>query len=159
MTVVDHGPDLPALELTPTAAYAAAAHVKQLLEPPQKAFDEMGSIEGIAHAPDLDGRGNKIIKIRARLTGDDLTCRLSGQALAEVEARHIGDLWKDCRVLVHGVIRYKAFGQPSRIDATQIRFFRPNSDLPSIEDIQDTEFTGGKRTEEYLASIRDGRIN
>jgi hypothetical protein len=158
-TIVDHGPDLPTLELTPAVAYAAAAHVKKILEPPPKAFDEIGSIEGIAHGPDLDGWGNRIMKVRVRLTGDDITCRLSGQALSEVEARHVGDLWKDCRVEVHGIIHYKALGQPSRIDAERIRFLRASSDLPSVEEIQDEDFTGGMSTEDYLASLRDGRLN
>ena len=59
---------------------------------------EIGAIEGIAHGPDTDGWGNKIIKVRARLTGDDITCRLYGQALAEVEARQVRDLLENCRV-------------------------------------------------------------
>jgi hypothetical protein len=108
-TTVDHGLDLPVLDLTPSSAYAGAAHVKRILDPPQKAFNEIGSIEGIAHGPDKDGRGNKIIKVRARLTGDDITCRLSGQALEEVEARQIRDILENCRVLVHGTIHYRAF--------------------------------------------------
>lgn len=158
-TTVDYGPELPALELTPTAAYAAAAHVKSILEPPLTSYNELGSIEGVAHGPDLDGWGNRIIKIRVRLTGDDLTCRLSGDALKQVEARHVGDLWKDCRVLVHGVIHYKGLGLPSRIDANEIRFFRTDGELPSLEEIQDEYFTGGVRSEEYLAGLRDDRFN
>ena len=70
--------------LTPTSAYAASVYVEKLLRPEPKTFDEIGSIEGIAHAPDLDGWGNRTIQIRLRLTGDDLTCRLFGQALKAV---------------------------------------------------------------------------
>jgi hypothetical protein len=158
-TTIEYGQELPALELSPGVAYAAAAHVRSILQPPPKTYDEIGSLEGTAHGPDVDGWGNRIIKIRVRLTGDDVTCRLAGAALREVESRQIGDLWKDCRVQVHGVIHYKALGQPSRIDGNQIRFLRASGELPTLEEIQNEEFTGGLRTEDYLAGLRDGRLN
>jgi hypothetical protein len=158
-TTVDYGPDLPALELTPAAAYVAAANVRTILNPPPATFQELGAVEGIAHGPDLDGWGNRIIKIRLRLTGDDLTCRLSGDALRQVEMRRVGDLWKDCRVIVHGLIYYRGLGLPNRIDGNKIRFFRNNSDLPSVEDIQDEDFTGGVKSEDYLENLHDGTPN
>jgi hypothetical protein len=158
-TTIEYGDGLPELALTPASAYAAAAYVRKILEPISKTFDEIGSVEGIAHGPDLDGWGNRIVKIRVRMTGDDLTCRLFDQALKAVEDRHVGDLWKDCRVEAHGIIHYKALGVPSRIDATTIRFLRPSSELPNVEDILDEEFTGGMTTEDYLTALRDGELN
>lgn len=155
-TAVDYGHDLPAMNLNRGNAYAAASFVQQILRPPAKAYKEIGSIEGIAHGFDKDGRGYPVLKIRHRLTGDDINCRLSGQALQEIEMRHVGDVLGDCRVHLSGVIHFKAVGKISRVDADNVRFLRKRSELPDLDDILDEGFTGGLRSEDYLERLRNG---
>ncbi|MGH6822227.1 MAG: hypothetical protein ACRECP_01360 [Methylocella sp.] len=89
-TGIDYGPGLPSMSINRAKAYAAAAHIQQILKPPNKVYTEIGSIEGIAHGFDKDERGSPYLKIRDRLTGEDFKCRLVGQALQEIKACKIG---------------------------------------------------------------------
>jgi len=138
---------------------SAVAHVQQILKPPAKVYTEIGSIEGIAHGFDKDARGFLNLKIRHRLMGDEINCRLSGQALQEIIARQIGDFLRNCRVQLSGTIHFKALGRISRMDANTIRFLRSRGELPDIDDIQDENFTGGLSSEEYLERIRNGDLS
>lgn len=158
-TGIEYGLGLPSMELNRGSAYAAAAAVREILNPPAKPYRELGSVEGIAHGFDRDGWGNPILKIKHRLSGNDVTCRLFGQALDDIEKRHVGDLLRGCRVQLTGEIHFKALGKISRVDAKTVRFLRPSHELPSIEDILDEKFTGGARSEEYIERLRDGSLN
>jgi hypothetical protein len=158
-TIVDHGAGLPIMELDRSKAYAAMANVRQLLKPQPKAYDETGSIEGIAHGFDRDGWNNPVLKVKHRATGEDLTCRLTGQALEEIEKRQVGEIWRNSRVLLYGTIHFKAPGRIHRIDANRIRFLRNSNDLPSLDDVTDPDFTGGLSSEEYLVRLRNGSLS
>lgn len=158
-TIVDYGPDLPKMSLTPGSAYAAASNVKRILSPPLKVYKEIGSVEGVAHGFDRDGWGNPVLKIKHRMTSDEVTCRLSGQALAEIEARRVGELWRNCRVQLYGTIHFRGIGRISRVDAYEVRFLRGRSELPDVDDILDESFTGGLRSEDHLERIRNGDLS
>jgi hypothetical protein len=54
-TIIDHGPGLPALDITPAVARAAAANVRRILAPKAKPYDELGSIEGNVQRIERDG--------------------------------------------------------------------------------------------------------
>lgn len=158
-TSVDYGPGLPGMTLNRGNAYAAAAYVHEILKPPPKVYKELGSVEGVAHGFDKDGWGYPVLKIRHRLTGDEINCRLSGQALQEIEARRVGDIWRSCRVQLYGTIHFKALGLMSRMEAHMIRFLRSRTELPDIEEILDGNFTGGLRSEDYLERVRNGDLS
>jgi hypothetical protein len=51
-TLIDHGPDLPVMDLTPGIARAAAANTRAVLTPKAKPYKELGSIEGNAQRID-----------------------------------------------------------------------------------------------------------
>jgi len=155
-TGIDYGLGLPSMSVN---RVSAVAHVQQILKPPAKVYTEIGSIEGIAHGFDKDARGFLNLKIRHRLMGDEINCRLSGQALQEIIARQIGDFLRNCRVQLSGTIHFKALGRISRMDANTIRFLRSRGELPDIDDIQDENFTGGLSSEEYLERIRNGDLS
>ena len=155
-TDIDYGPGLPRANLTRGTAQTAAGHVQQLLKPPPKAYQEIGSIEGVAHGFDRDGWGYPLLRVRHRMTGDEISCRVSGQALEEIEARRVGEVWRNRRVQLYGTIYFKGLGHISRIEATLVRFLRTRSELPDVDDIQDETFTGGLSSEDYLEAIRNG---
>jgi hypothetical protein len=155
-TVVDYGPDLPKLELTPLIAREAAANTRGVLRPPERPYKEQGSVEGTARGIDRDGWGHLILWIHHRLTGDEVKCFISGQAEGELGDHKIRDVWRNRRVQVYGTLHFKGLGKLNYIDAVGVRFLRDRSDLPSVEDILDPDFTGGIRSEEYLARLRDG---
>lgn len=155
-TEIDYGSDLPSVRLTRVSASAAASNVKRILTPPPKSYTEIGSVEGTTFGFDRDGWGHHILKIRLRMTGDEINCRLNGQALHEVEIRRVGEIWKNSRIQLYGTIFYKALGKVSRVDGRRIRFLRGRDQLPTIDEIQDEGFTNGKTTETYLEGLRDG---
>jgi hypothetical protein len=155
-TVVDFGDELPKLELTPRVAKEAAANTRSVLTPPDKPYTELGSVEGTARSVDRDGRGRLILYIHSRLTGEEVKCVVFGDAADDLGEHQIRDVWRGRRIQVYGTLHYKGLGKLQQVEATGIRFLRDRSDLPGVEDIVDPNFTGGLRSDEYLARQRDG---
>jgi hypothetical protein len=155
-TVVDFGDDLPKLEITPSVAREAAANTRSVLYPPERPYKEQGSVEGTARTIDRDGWGHLILRIREQLTGEDVKCFVTGDAEMVIGDHQIRDVWRNRRVQIYGLLHYKGLGKLGHVDATRVRFLRDRSDLPGIDDIVDPDFTGGLRSEDYLARIRDG---
>ena len=155
-TIIDFGPDLPRLELTPPDARVGTANVNTILSPTDRPYKELGAIEGIAKSTDRDGRGRLLFWIHVRLTGDDVKCFVSGEAERELGEHQIREVWRARRVMVYGTLHYKGLGKLNYIDAIRVKFLRDRSELPTIEEIIDPDFTGGIRSEDYLARLRDG---
>ncbi len=158
-TFINHGPDLPALELTPPVARAAMGFAKAALTPPEQPYTELGSIEGAARTIDQDGHGRLILRVQERLTGEDVKCIVTGKARDELGEHQVRDIWHNRRVRVYGTLRFKGRGRLQQVDATMVRFLRDRSDFPDVADILDPDFTGGLSSEEYLERIRDGRLS
>jgi hypothetical protein len=155
-TIVDSGDDLPKLEITPTVAREAAANTRSVLYPPERPYKEQGSIEGAARGIERDGWGRLVLWIHARLTGEEIKCFVSGDAETVIGDHKIRDVWRNRRIQVYGLLHYKSLGKLTHIEATRVRFLRERADLPSVDDIIDPSFTGGMRSEDYLAKVRDG---
>jgi hypothetical protein len=155
-TIIDFGPGLPRLELTPPVARVGTVNVSAILTPTDKPYKELGAIEGIAKSFERDGRGRLLFWIHVRLTGDDVKCFASGEAENELGGHLIREVWRGRRVQVYGTLNYKGIGKLSHIEAIRVRFLRDRSELPTVEDILDPDFTGGLRSEDYLARLRDG---
>jgi hypothetical protein len=155
-TVVDFGSDLPKLEITTSVARTAAANTRSVLHPPERPYKEQGSIEGTARSIDRDIRGRLILWIRDQLTGEDVKCFVTGEAEVILGDHKIRDVWRNRRIQVYGLLQYKGLGKLNYIETTRVRFLRDRADLPSLDDIIDPNFTGGMRSEDYLARIRDG---
>jgi hypothetical protein len=155
-TVLDYGPDLPRLEITPPVARAALNNTHKVLRPDERQYEELGSIEGYAKKIETDGYGRHLLWVHHRLTGEDIKCVMTGDAFLELEKHRIGDVWKGRRVQVYGRLHYKGLGRLSSAEALSFRFLRERNELPDIDDIQDTNFTGGQRSEDYLARLWNG---
>lgn len=138
------------------AARTAAANTKSILTPPDRPYKEIGSVEGIARATERDGFNRLILRIHERLTGEDLKCIVRGEAEDTLGERQIKDIWRNRRVRVYGTLHYKGLGRLSQVEATKLKFLRDRVDLPDVDDITDVDFTGGARSEDYLARLRDG---
>jgi hypothetical protein len=155
-TRIDYGPELPALDITPTVARIAANNTRNALTPKAKPYKELGSIEGNAQSIERDGFGRRILWVRYRLTGDSIKCVVSGEAERELEHHQIKDVWRYRRVQVYGMLYYKGLGILKEVEAIRVRFLRDRTELPSVDDILDPDFTGGMKSEDYLARLRDG---
>jgi hypothetical protein len=155
-TVIDYGAGLPGLAVTTPVARRAAANVRSVLAPQARPYKELGSIEGNAQSVERDGYGRRILWVKYRLTGEIVKCTVTGDAVRELEGHQIKDIWRYRRVQVHGMLHYRGIGDLREVDAIEIRFLRERSELPTIDDIIDPNFTGGIRSEDYLARLRDG---
>ena len=157
LTVVEvAGEEAPAIELQPSTARVAARNAMEVLSPVARPYKEIGSVEGYFESVSLDGFGRRLLHIKHRLTGDDVKCIVAGDAEREMALREIGDVWRKRRVSVFGTIHYKALGRISQVEASKVRFLRDRGELPDVDDIIDRNFTGGMRSEDYLAKLRDG---
>jgi len=159
LSEVDFGPGIGQVTVTPTIARSAAKNTELALKPVEKPYSELGSIEGVAHGVDVDGRGRRLLNVRHRLTGENVKCILHGRALDAIGHHTIGDVYKGLRVRVQGTIRYKSLGRITQIEATDVLFAVPRDQLPTLDDILDEGFTGGLRSEDYLERLRDGRLS
>jgi len=147
------------LDVTTPVAHRAAKNTRFVLQPPNKPYEEIGSIEGFAKSIDTDGYGRQLLWVKHRLTGEVVKCIATGSALSELESHKIGDVWRGRRIQVYGTLYFKGLGQLSHMDATRIKFLRDRAELPDIEEILDERFTGGLRSEDYLDRIRHGKAS
>ena len=160
LTKIDYGPEIgPPIEITPSVARTAIAHVTAVRKPKEKPYRELGSLEGFLKGIDRDGFGHAIIYVKLRLNGEEVKCFVSETAEAEVECHQIGDVWKNRRVRVVGTIHYKSLGRIAKVVTDVVQFLRGRDELPSASDIVDKDFTGGMGSEEYLEKLRNGELS
>jgi len=155
-TMIDHGAELPALDITTTVAREAVANTRSVLTPKAAPYRELGSIEGNVQSIERDGFGRRIMHVRHRLTGDSIKCTVSGEAEKELESHQIKEIWRFRRVQVYGMLHYKGLGNLKEVEAIRVRFLKDRSELPTVDDILDHDFTSGMRSEDYLAKLRNG---
>lgn len=149
------------LVITPRIAEAAIA----ALEPPavpieavageSRRHEEMGTIEGILIEVGHE-YNQPAIKIRDRLTGNEVWCRVSEQWRDRVaHEANFNDVWQHRRVRVRGRIQYRGnyivriYAQD--IDPVSVR-------RVDVDEIKDENFTGGLSVVEYLEKFREGEI-
>lgn len=145
--------------ITNTTARQTASAVRSILYPIEKPYEELGSIEGFYAGLEQDGYGRAIIWIKHRITGDKIKCVLSDAARDEVNEHKAGEILSGRRVAVSGRIEYRSLGRVREVKADKVRLLRTRAQLPTLDDIQDPDFTGGLLSEEYLARLRDGRLS
>lgn len=157
--VVDYGGDLPTLSLTPQIVAPATKNIETILAPDSKLYVEIGSVEVFVLGVSVGGWGKRLLSVRSRLTGDEFDRTVSDEAANEIEARQIGDIWRNLRAELRGKIHYRSLGRIKKVEAQGIRFFRPRDDLPDIGDIRDENFTGGPQSEDFLERVRRGELS
>jgi hypothetical protein len=136
---------LNALERTELEEQAAEADLSRT---------ENGSIEGEI-TDTTTHYGHPAIKIRERLTKDEITVTLS-RDLAERAGRvhNWSEVWAGKRVLVTGEISYGKTGAISRVFARDIQTIDPEP--LRFEDIANPNFTAGRSIAEHLESLWSG---
>jgi hypothetical protein len=158
--VVDYGDDEPTLEVKPDLARSAGKIINKILKPTPKAYRELGSVEGYFRAAEIDGHHRPLIWIKHRLTGSEVKCVISSEDMKlRMASAHIGDVWKRRRLLLTGIVYYKALGKIDYVEAEDFRLLRQRHELPSVDDILDETFTNGMKTEDYLEKLRNGEIH
>ncbi len=159
LTKITYGAGLPTIEINPLMGRSATANVNAVRKPKEKPYREIGSIEGSLQRVERDGYGRPLLFVKLRIDGDTVKCIARGEAKADVERHEIGDIWKNQRVRVFGMIHYKSIGRITQIESDSVQFLRGRHELPSADDIIDSDFTGGLGTEEYLERLRSGELS
>lgn len=154
-TRIDYGDGLPDLDITYQVARTGMANTRSVLAPKAAPYKELGSIEGNAQRIDRDGHGRRVLYVRYRLNGETIKCLVSGEAEKEIEHHEIADVWRFRRVQVYGMLSYRGVGDLKEVEAIRIRFLPERSELPTVDEILDPDFTGRLKTEDYLARLRD----
>ncbi|MFT8245768.1 hypothetical protein [Roseomonas sp. BN140053] len=154
-TTIDFGNDLPPVVITSETARAAAANIVRIQKPVDRPYRELGSVEGYFEGFERDGFGRLVLRLRARLTNETAKCILQGQAAAAFEERSVGEvIERGRRLVVSGTLHHRGPGRLYQVDADRLQLLR-NSGLPDVADITDPGFTGGLRSEDFLAGMRD----
>lgn len=157
---VDYGEYAPVFEVNRDVAGAAEKRVAGLLNPAPKTYRELGSVEGYFKAVERDGYNRSLVWIRHRITGADVKCIVTDDELrSRMSSAQIGEVWSGRRLLVSGMVYFKALGKIDYVDAEDFRLLRQRHELPSLEEILDETFTNGMRTEDYLEKLRNGEIH
>lgn len=152
----DFGEGLPKSVLTQSVGKIGEKNVSLILDPIEKPFQAIGSVEGYLQAAGLDGHGRRIVQMKARITGQTVKCVLAPTVRADLGQRQISELFSHRRILASGRIHYKSLTKIGFIDTTSLRFLRPRSELPQLDDIIDPDFTGGLKSEDFLEKVYNG---
>jgi len=159
-TVIEYGEDEPPLEVNRDFAKIAERQVSSLLNPSPKAYRELGSVEGFFKGVERDGYNRPLLWIKHRISGADVKCIVASETLrTKIASEQIGEIWNQRRLLVTGIIHFKAIGKIDYVEANDFRLLRLRHELPSLDEILDENFTNGMRTEDYLRKLRNGEIH
>lgn len=134
------------LETSTAISARAAANIDPLLKTQRRA---LGSIEGRIETASIHKRPRVIVYLTR--TRKAVTCRMPSTAVLEGAAVAMGR-----RVLASGMVHYNAKGEPLRVDVDRLRVFRPESELPTIDELagSDPQFTDGMSTADYIRELR-----
>lgn len=73
----------------------------------QRAYHQIGSVEGYITKVDLDGRNGPIIWLRSRIDGQSVKCVIKGKAHDVITHYEAGEGLRGLRVQLFGMIHYK----------------------------------------------------
>lgn len=93
-------------------------------------YQAFGSIEGKVDS--LSDKASLICSITDPIYQREITCYFTNKEAAEEAVRGFRK-----RVLAMGLIRYGKEGQPTSISVDKVRIFPDESDLPTVEEIQE----------------------
>ncbi len=117
-------------------------------------YREIGSVEGFVTRVEHDGHGRAILRFRSRLRGEEIKVVATGAAFRQVGTMRLSEVWEGVRIRVFGTISYRDIGKIDGLHATGIEIL--DQSLPAtLDDILDEHFTGGLKSEDYLAALRD----
>lgn len=138
------------------SAKLTSAKIEEIIKPKIKPHREIGSIEGHVKSIGRDGFGRPVVTITTRLDKQDVKCVSSDAGLDKIGHLEVGRVIKGLRVKLHGIIFYKSPMILDHVEVERTELFPDKNTLPSIDDLIDLEFTGGKSSVEF---IRQGRDN
>jgi len=138
------------------SAKQTSAKIEEIIKPTIKPHREIGSIEGHVKTIGRDGFGRPVVTITTRLDKQDVKCVSSDAGLDKIGHLEVGRVIKGLRVKLHGIIFYKSPVVLDHVEVERTELFPDESNLPSIDDLIDLGFTGGKSSVEF---IRQGRDN
>lgn len=157
-TVGDIGDGAAAFTIGTAAAIEGLRHLEIVRETePVHPYKELGSFEGHIQNVGTDGWQRPFIIIRSRLSGADVKCFLSGEALRALEDEPVAQVvWRNRRVSALGILKYRSVGRLSQAEVSSLDFAEPDERLPQLEEIIDANFTDGLTSEGYLERVRNG---
>lgn len=138
------------------SARQTSAKIEEIIKPKITPNREIGSIEGHVKTIGRDGFGRPVVTITTRLDNQDVKCISSDSGLDKIGHLEVGKVIKGLRVKLHGIIFYKSPMILDHIEVERTELFPDKNSLPSIQDLIDLDFTGGKSSVEF---IRQGRDN
>ena len=145
----------PNIEVTRDRANRAEKFLGESGTPAQRAYRELGSIEGYITKLELDRFNRPIIWLRSRLDGQSVKCIAKGKALDRIGHYEVGEVLRSLRVQMFGMIHYKDIEKIGGIEVDGLHVFENDKELPDIEDIVVPNFTNGVEAGEYLKGIRE----
>lgn len=146
------------LVVRPTDATKVVKNIAKVRESEQiHSYRELGSVEGSIQTIGEDGWGKPFIVICSRITGAEVKCYLSGEALKALEQEPVAKVvWRKRRVFAVGLLRFRAEGRLYQADIARLDFSDPEESLPELADIVDRNFTSGVDSQIFLERLRNG---
>jgi hypothetical protein len=141
--------------ITPQAAQRALRAIDAAPEV-DRARAEIGSVEG-EYLEIGTHHAHPAIKLRERKTGADIWCWVSEGDLERFsELVKAVDVWRHKRVRARGKILYDRNGEILHVEAHDAQL----TEVPRVrlDEVRDTNFTGGLSVSEYLNRLREGDL-
>lgn len=142
--------------ITPQTAQRA---LRAIDAPPEidRARTEVGSVEG-EYVEIGTHYAHPAIKLRERKTGRDIWCWVSEGDLERFSERvKAVDVWRHKRVRARGKILYDQTGGILHVEADDVQL----TEVPRVrlDEVRDSNFTGGLSVSEYLDRLREGSLD
>lgn len=141
--------------ITPQAAQRALRAIDAAPEV-DRARAEIGSVEG-EYLEIGTHYAHPAIKLRERKTSADIWCWVSEGDLERFsELVKAVDVWRHKRVRARGKILYDRNGEILHVEAHDVQL----TEVPRVrlDEVRDTNFTGGLSVSEYLNRLREGDL-
>lgn len=119
-----------------------------------KPYSQIGSIEGILLGV-TSYYSYPAIRVKERISGDVVWCMIEEEHRKQiVEEADFDDVWSGRRVRIRGKLEYNDVGNLDKVLVSEIIPMNPRN--VSLNEIKDTEFTGGLAVSEYIDKLREG---
>jgi len=125
----------------------SSANIEQLLGASHHSF---GSVEGMLETISIHG-GPRFV-VYHHISHKGITCKVPSEMIEEAKD------YMGRRVIIGGLVNYNAKGEPTRVEAENLRVLRREHELPWTEQLSgsDPHLTGDLSSKQYIKDVRGG---
>lgn len=144
------------IDVKMAAAYSEKMEESKSRKPSSAPRWEQGSMEGYTEGVATNQRGEAILRLRSRLTGNIVNCVDSEGSLEKIGDVKVREILDNMRIRVNGLLHYKNLDIVDKIKVDHVYIYPHNDKLTDLEFLTPINITGGLSAVEYLRKLHNG---